>query len=154
LKPLSKITLPDSTVIESELTGKTLLVYLYLLKSRGGTVGVREIQRKLGFSSPSVAIYHLAKLSSLGLVEKTNLGEYYIKREVKVGVLKFYTRLGNLLLPRYLFYTTLFIAMLTYYLILYQSVWTTNKVVAVLFGALASAIFLYETVKIWREKPF
>lgn len=154
MKPLSKITLPDSTVIESELTGKTLLVYLYLLKSRGGTVGVREIQRKLGFSSPSVAIYHLDKLSSLGLVEKTNLGEYYIKREVKVGVLKFYTRLGNLLLPRYLFYTTLFIAMLTYYLILYQSVWTTNKVVAVLFGALASAIFLYETVKIWREKPF
>lgn len=93
--------MPDSAFIESELTGKTLLVYLYMLKDKGNTVGVREVQRKLGFSSPSVAIYHLDKLVSIGLVEKTNIGEYFIKKEVKVGVLKFYTRLGNLLLPRY-----------------------------------------------------
>lgn len=151
---MSKISLPDSAVIESELTGKTLLVYLYMLKSRGNTVGVREVQRKLSFSSPSVSIYHLDKLVSIGLVEKTDLGEYFIKREVKVGVLKFYNRLGNLLLPRYLFYSTLFTAMLGYYLALYSPIWTLDKIVALLFGTLASILFWYETVKIWREKPF
>ncbi|MGQ9781999.1 MAG: helix-turn-helix domain-containing protein [Nitrososphaeria archaeon] len=151
---MSKISLPDSALIESELTGKTLLVYLYMLKSKGNTVGVREVQRKLGFSSPSVSIYHLDKLVSMGLVEKTVLGEYFIKKEVKVGVLKFYTRLGNLLLPRYLFYSTLFTAMLGYYLAFYGSLWTLDKVVAILFGSLASIFFWYETAKIWRERPF
>jgi len=151
---LSKISLPDSTLIESELTGKTLLVYLYMLKDKRSTVGVREVQRKLGFSSPSVAIYHLDKLLSIGLVEKTDIGEYFIKREVKVGVLKFYTRLGNLLLPRYLFYSTLFTAMLIYYLTFYSPILTLDKIVAVLFGIIASIIFWYETLKIWRERPF
>ena len=151
---MSKISLPDSTLIESELTGKTLLVYLYMLKDKRSTVGVREVQRKLGFSSPSVAIYHLDKLLSIGLVEKTDIGEYFIKREVKVGVLKFYTRLGNLLLPRYLFYSTLFTAMLIYYLTFYSPILTLDKIVAVLFGIIASIIFWYETLKIWRERPF
>jgi len=61
----------DLAFLESELKGKTLLVYWHLLKSPGLKVGVREVQRKLGFSSPSVAVYHLDKLMSLGLVEKT-----------------------------------------------------------------------------------
>ena len=151
---MSKISLPDSTLIESELTGKTLLVYLYMLRDKRSTVGVREVQRKLSFSSPSVSIYHLDKLVSIGLVEKTDIGEYFIKREVKVGVLKFYTRLGNILLPRYLFYSTLFTVMLVYYLTFYSPVWTLDKIVAVLFGSIAFIIFWYETLKIWRERPF
>jgi predicted DNA-binding transcriptional regulator len=48
----------DLAFLESELKGKTLLVYWHLLKSPGLKVGVREVQRKLGFSSPSVAVYH------------------------------------------------------------------------------------------------
>ncbi len=39
----------DEETLEAELKGKTLLVYLYLLRSRKNTVGVREIQRALGF---------------------------------------------------------------------------------------------------------
>ncbi|NIM45531.1 MAG: hypothetical protein GTN80_07805, partial [Nitrososphaeria archaeon] len=53
----------DIGKFESELKGKTLLVYWYLIKERGDSVGVREIQRALKFSSPSVASYHLEKLS-------------------------------------------------------------------------------------------
>jgi len=151
---LSKITLPDSTVIESELTGKTLLVYLYMLKSKKETFGVREIQRKLGFSSPSVAIYHLEKLNSLGLVDKTEIGEYYIKREVKVGVLKFYTRLGSLILPRYLFYSIFFTAMLSYYLAFFEHTFSVDQIVALIFGTTACIIVWFETLKIWRARPF
>jgi len=151
---LSKITLPDSTVIESELTGKTLLVYLYMLKSKKDTFGVREIQRKLGFTSPSVAIYHLEKLNSLGLVDKTEIGEYYIKREVKVGVLKFYTRIGSLLLPRYLFYSTFFTAMILYYLVFFEHTFSVDQIVALVFGTIACIILWFETLKIWRARPF
>ncbi|MGB9727278.1 MAG: hypothetical protein ACPLZF_02615 [Nitrososphaeria archaeon] len=151
---MSKITLPDSTVIESELTGKTLLVYLYMLKSKKDTFGVREIQRKLGFTSPSVAIYHLEKLNSLGLVDKTEIGEYYIKREVKVGVLKFYTRIGSLLLPRYLFYSTFFTAMILYYLVFFEHTFSVDQIVALVFGTIACIILWFETLKIWRARPF
>ncbi|MBT7914802.1 hypothetical protein HN588_12945, partial [Candidatus Bathyarchaeota archaeon] len=42
-------------IIESELKGKTLLVYMHMLKKPGTKVGVREVQRDLGFSSPSVS---------------------------------------------------------------------------------------------------
>ncbi|MEM0052811.1 MAG: hypothetical protein QXL89_01250 [Nitrososphaeria archaeon] len=151
---MSRITLPDSTIIESELTGKTLLVYLYMLKSKKETFGVREIQRKLGFSSPSVAIYHLEKLNSLGLVDKTEIGEYYIKREVKVGVLKLYTRIGSILLPRYLFYSTLFTIMLIYYIIFFEHTFTVDQIVALIFGTIACLILWFETIKIWKAKPF
>jgi len=54
--------LSEDEVIAAELKGKTLLVYMYLLRSTEPTVGVREVQRSLGFSSPSVSSYHLNKL--------------------------------------------------------------------------------------------
>ena len=45
----------DEEVIAAELKGKTLLVYMYLLRSSDSSVGVREVQRALNFSSPSVS---------------------------------------------------------------------------------------------------
>jgi len=52
------------------LKGKTLKVYWYMLQQPSRSVGVREIQRALRFSSPSVALHHLEKLEDLGLVQK------------------------------------------------------------------------------------
>jgi len=50
----------DEKKIESELRGNTLKVYWYMLEHGGeSSVGVREIQRALGFSSPTLAAYHL-----------------------------------------------------------------------------------------------
>jgi predicted DNA-binding transcriptional regulator len=43
------------------LHGKTLLVYRFII-TKNEPVGVREIQRKLKFSSPSLAQYHIDKL--------------------------------------------------------------------------------------------
>ena len=59
--------------VASELKGNTLRVYWQLLRSSRGAVGVREVQRSLGFSSPALAAYHLNKLEELGLVRK-NMG--------------------------------------------------------------------------------
>lgn len=144
----------DLAKIESELKGKTLLVYWYILKSAKSTVGVREVQRRLGFSSPSVAAYHLDKLLSLGLVEKTRAGEYYLKREVKVGILHFFVRLGRFMLPRYVFYSIWLTTMLLLYLIFYGHTGSVHNIVAIIFGLSASLILWFETVRIWRERPF
>ena len=101
----------DEERIESELKGNTLRVYWFMLRSGGDSVGIREVQRALGFSSPTLAAYHLDKLVDLHLVEKKR-GEYYLVKTVKVGVLKQFMKFGTLLLPRYLLYATFFTALL------------------------------------------
>lgn len=144
----------DLALLESELKGKTLLVYWHLLKSPDSRVGVREVQRKLGFSSPSVAVYHLDKLMSLGLVEKTVTGEYVLISEVKTGLLRFFTRLGRFLVPRYLFYSVWFTTMLISYILFYGQSLSVHNIAALIFGLSASSILWFETIRVLTEKPF
>lgn len=145
---------PDLTHVESELKGKTLLVYWYMLRTPTSDVGVRQIQRALHFSSPSIAAHHLEKLMSLGLVDKKGTGEYYLTQEIKIGLLRFFTRLGRFLIPRYLFYSVFFSTMLIVYVIVYGRTGSIHNLVALVFGAAASAVLWFETIRIWREKPF
>ena len=144
----------DLRVIESSLKGKTLLVYWYLLQQPSHSVGIREVQRALGFSSPSIAVHHLGKLQDLGLVRKRMTGEYVLEEEVKVGILKFFTRMGRYLVPRYFFYSVFLSTMLTTYLILCGLGQIFPSFYAVMFGSIASVIFWIETVRLWRAKPF
>jgi DNA-binding transcriptional ArsR family regulator len=147
---------PDLAQVESELKGKTLLVYWHMLKTPSSKIGVREIQRALRFSSPSIASHHLEKLIGLGLADKSATGEYYLTQEVRVGLLRFFTRLGRFLVPRYLFYSVWFSTMLIVYLTLYGRFFdgSVHNLVAIVFGVLASLILWFETARLWREKPF
>jgi hypothetical protein len=92
---------------------------------------------------------------SLGLVEKTVTNEYVLVSEVKTGLLRFFTRLGRFLIPRYLFYSVWFTTMLISYIILYvpQS-FCIHTIAALIFGFSASSVMWFETVRLWREKPF
>jgi len=140
--------------LESELKGKTLLVYWYLLQQPAHTVGVREVQRSLGFSSPSIAVHHLEKLQDLGLIRKKGTGEYVLEEEVKVGILGFFTRMGRYLVPRYLFYSVLFSTMFTAYLTLCIIGQIIPSFYTMLFGLVAMIAFWVETVRLWRARPF
>ena len=144
----------ESAVIESEMRGKTLLVYWYLLGSTSPRVGVREVQRSLGFSSPSVAAHHLNKLLDLGLVDKSSTGEYFLVQEVSVGILRFFTRMGRFLVPRYLFYSVLLSTMLTIYFIFCGLYGLVPNLFAVIFSSIACVILWFETAKLWRQRPF
>lgn len=144
----------DLALLESALKGKTLRVYWFLLQQPSHTVGIRQVQRALGFSSPSIAVHHLGKLEDLGLVRKKMTGEYVLEEEVKVGVLRFFTRLGRFLVPRYLFYSVLFSTMLTVYLTLCILGQIAPSFYAVMFGLIASLIFWAETIRQWRARPF
>ncbi|HKM79119.1 MAG TPA: hypothetical protein VJZ03_08570, partial [Candidatus Bathyarchaeia archaeon] len=91
---------------ESQIHGTTLRVYWFLFRN-GKPVGVRETQRALSLSSASVALYHLEKLRENGIIEKDNMGQYFLKENVQVGSLRMFLRIGHIIFPRYLFYAVL-----------------------------------------------
>jgi len=140
--------------LESELRGKTLLTYWHFLQQGDRPLGVREVQRALGFSSPSVAFHHLEKLHRLNLLNKSDTGEYTLVGEVKVGFIKLFVRVGRLMLPRYLFYAILVTTTLAAYVALYPQPLTVHNLMALIIGVLASGILWYETIRIMREAPF
>jgi hypothetical protein len=135
------------------LKGKTLLVYWYLVQQPDHTVGIREVQRSLGFSSPSIAVHHLEKLHDLGLIQKKPTGEYVLEEEVKVGILRFFMHMGRFIVPRYLFYSILFSTMLATYLVVCVIGQIFPSLYALTFGLAASIFFWFETVRLWRAKP-
>ena len=145
------MTFFDEEKIASELRGNTLRAYWALLNSKDGVVGVRELQRKLGFSSPALASYHLNKLSEMNLVEKER-GDYKLIREVRVGVLKQFIKLGTFLLPRYVLYSTMFTT-LSLFLITQIKELNFYSSFALILGLLSSVISWYESIRIWRQKP-
>jgi len=135
--------------IEARLKGRSLHIYWYLLKA-GGPIGVREIQRGLRMSSPSVASHHLEKLRELGLVDKDQYGRYYLAERVDVGVLQVFSKIGRFMLPRYSFYAAFFTTLLaTYILMSYSSL----NIFALSFALAACLILWYETLRIWRRRP-
>jgi DNA-binding transcriptional ArsR family regulator len=139
--------------VEAELKGTTLLVYWHLLKVGKKPVGVRALQRELGLSSPSVALYHLEKLRKMRVVTKDRSGEYVLKERVKVGILQQFVSIGRFSLPRFLFYAVFFMTATLLYLLQY-GVTFIQSVFVVVFGITASAAFIYESIRVWRRRPF
>jgi hypothetical protein len=141
--------------LEYSLKGKAWKVYWLLLKT-GKPMSVREVQRILHFSSPSVAHHHLEQLSDLELVQKQEIGgQYSLVGEVKIGVLRHYVKLGKLLFPRYFFYavfSTVFY--LAFILFLAQDLVIRENLFILFFGAIVCSIFWYEAYRIWTMRPF
>jgi len=137
------------------LKGNTLRVYLCLVENQK-PMGVREVQKKLEFSSPTLAAYHLEKLEGLGLIRKGS-GGYTSVKEVKVGALSQIIKFGSLLLPRYIFFTVLFSAMLALYLTVkwVEGSFTINfdSGFAILMGISVIAVMVYECLRIVRQRP-
>ncbi len=152
--PKMFLKMEDDSKLEYALRGKAWKVYWLLLKT-GRPMSVRQVQRALRFSSPSVAQHHLEQLRSLGLVQKKDAGSvYFLVNEVKIGVLRHFIKLGKLLLPRYFFYAVFSTTcLIMYYLTLMQS-FTRESLFILSFGVIISLIFWYETIRIWALKPF
>jgi len=144
----------DETAFEYALRGKDWKVYWLLLKN-GQPMSVREVQRTLHFSSPSVAQHHLEQLRELGLVVKQDVGgNYSLVSEVKIGVLRHFIKLGKMLFPRYFFYalfsTTFYVA----YIVILMHGFTRENLFILSFGAIVTAIFWYEAARVWSMRPF
>jgi len=144
----------DEEKLEYSLRGNAWKVYWLLLKN-GRPMSVREVQKALRFSSPSVAQHHLEQLRELGLVAKQDVGGHYVLvEEVKIGILRHFVKLGRMLFPRYLFYAIFSTTLLILYFILIMQSFTRESLFIMVFGLAATAIFWYETMRIWSMKPF
>jgi len=139
----------DRKTVEYELRGNTMKVYLYLLK-HGKASGTSEVQNALGFSSPSIVVHHIEKLIRLGVVERSDRGEYVLVKKVDVGVLSAFVQVGGLMLPRLGFYASFFTSLTVLYIIEYAK---SLNPYALVLGLGASAVLWYEAVRIWRSRP-
>ncbi len=140
--------------MEYALRGKAWSVYWLLLKN-DCPMSVREVQRALHFSSPSVAQHHLEQLRELGLVQKQNVGGHYVLvSEVKIGVLRHFVKLGKLLFPRYFFYAVFSTTFYLVYVAVLMQGFTRENLFILAFGAVVSAVFWYEAYRVWSMRPF
>jgi predicted DNA-binding transcriptional regulator len=144
----------NETEVDYALRGKDWNVYWLLLKI-GRPMSVREVQRSLHFSSPSVAQHHLEQLRNLGLVQKQDVGgNYSLVSEVKIGVLRHFVKFGKVLFPRYFFYAVFSTTFYLAYILTLMHGFTRENLFILAFGAIISAIFWYEAVRMWSLRPF
>ncbi len=136
--------------IVSKLTGRTLMVYFVLLNK--GMIGVRDLQKNLGLSSPSVAKYHLDKLVELSLIENQK-GIYHLVKKADIPVLTSWILIGRHLFPKALFIAIFFSNLFIFYLIFIYSYWNKDSLFVILLG---SAITLYTWLEVifqYKNKP-
>lgn len=129
------------------LRGLTLKVYKFILTNNSPS-GIREIQRALNLSSPTLALYHVNKLEEAGLIKKHEMG--YIADRI---VLENFVRLKRTLVPRFFFYTVfLAVSLVVLIIFLRPSILTREyvfSVAAISVGTIASA---FETVRAFSSK--
>ena len=130
------------------IKGNSLRVYLYVLKH--DDCELREVQRGLQLSTPSLASYHLSRLVKDGYVEQTTDGKYKAVKDASSEILDGYAKLGATLVPQMFFFAVLFTILVAFfsYNVIYSPIYM-YALVMVSVGAVAT--LWYETVRLWRR---
>jgi hypothetical protein len=143
---------PDSDT--SGLKGRTLKIYVYIVKERK-PVGPRDVMRGVNLTSPSVAYRHLQKLENMGLLAKNEHGNYVAKEKVSI---RGYAWAGRRLIPNSIVYALIFLSILAWEIVVFTihfSVETNQfKVFFILLMAItaaASALFTIEGLRAFRR---
>ena len=142
---------------KSLLQGMTLKVYWYLLTR--GEMGIRELQRDLKVSSPGTITYQMKKLVEAGFVVKNiETEKYFIKEEVKSGILGFYVRFGYKMIPRFSLYLIVYFTGVLWFLInaiIKGDNYLTdiNSFIFLMFIIFGIGVFIFESYKIWKMNP-
>lgn len=142
----------NEDIVVSQLKGTTLRIFWYASSQK--SVGVREVQRTLELSSPSVAAYHLEKLCNLGLAKKDSQNRYHIIKKVNVGELRNYFRIKQWLVPRWIFYATFVTILFLSYLIFFFNGLTISSIFVIIISLVTMIIFWTETILGFIHKPF
>lgn len=139
------VTLSSNRNEKDVLQGKTLQIYRFIIR-RNEPARVREIQRSLGFSSPSLVLYHLEKLKEAGLIKEEGIG--YVADKV---LLRNLVRFRSTLIPRYFFYFLFFtLGTILELTLLRPPIVTREYFIAVMFTSAAAIAFGIETYSYWR----
>ena len=128
------------------LKGHALEIYRFMLKTKK-PIGIRELQRALKLSSPSVAQYHLTRLEYAGLVKKET-GNYVVSKVILESCVK----ISRFLIPKYLFYAVFAALVLTIELtFLRPDVFTREYFFSTFATSIFLFIFSYETARVWLK---
>ncbi len=134
--------------VNQEIKGKTLKVYLYLL--RRGPCELRDIQRGVGLSSPSLASYHLRRLVQAGAVTQDKHGTYHANKEASDKILEGYSRIGPAIVPQLFFFALLFTILVAFFS--YETLYAQSYAPYLVAVSIATILVIwYETVKLWRR---
>jgi predicted DNA-binding transcriptional regulator len=136
-----------------ELKGNTLLLYWFLLR-HNRPFGAREIQRKVGLSSSSLALHHLNKLIDLGLVKTNEDGGYVIARIIKPGLLSMFIGYGRTMIPRFVPYAIFNSTLLVSCMYLFWG--HIDAVIILLYASLliSATTFWVESYRLWKIQLF
>jgi len=132
----------------AEVTGKTLRVFLYL--TRKGPSDLRDVQHDLGFSTASLASYHLGKLMEAGYVTQNGRGQYEVAKDSEKVLLEGYSKVGALLVPQLFFFAILFTGVVGFFA--FMSLKSASYVPLLVVASVAMlAVLWYQTFRIWRR---
>lgn len=132
----------------ANIHGNTLRVYVYLLRT--GASELRDVQRALGFSTPSLASYHLGKLVESGYATQDAHGRYLVVQSAANDILDGYTKLGGVVVPQLLFFAILFSVVIVFFA--YMSLLYSAYVPLLAAASVAMVLALwYETARVWRR---
>jgi hypothetical protein len=133
--------------------GKTLDVYLCILTAESA-IGVRDIWRALGFSSPSLAQYHVNKLLDLKLIETDFEGKYKINDQESIEALRSFLLLRGMLIPRLTIYSAMILGLMVSYVMYWPWRGDFRDLVTLFIGLFSAGAFLFEAVKQYRGLDF
>lgn len=127
------------------LEGTTRKVFRFVYRQHG-PVGVHDVQRGLGLSSPSVAHYHIAKLLRAGLIREA--GDGYV---VEKAVFEDMIRVRKTVIPLETGYAIFFLTALAALVTFMRPAQLSSTYVFALFVVLvAFAVSLREAYKVTR----
>jgi hypothetical protein len=139
----------DST---DELHGNTLSVYWFMVRENQPH-SAREIQRRVGLSSNSLALHHLKKLIDLGLVAKDEFGSYVVARRARTGLLTLFIGSGRFFVPIYAIYAAACTGFLIPYLMFLTVILNPAGVILLVGHILVTLVFWIETFRVWKLQP-
>ncbi len=129
------------------LRGLTLKVYKYILQN-DRPVGIREVQRGLNLSSPTLALYHMNKLEEAGLIKKEADG--YVADRI---ILQNLIRLRRVLIPRNFFYMIFLLTSLAMLIVFLRPPTLSREYVfSLAVISVAAATSIYETMKVFSQE--
>lgn len=131
-----------------QIRGNTLRVYLEVLKH--GPCDLRDVQRTLGLSTPSLASYHLGRLVRAGYVKQDERGRYLAAGDASTEILAGYLKIGTAIVPQLFFFSLLLTILVAFfsYEVLFNPAFTANLIAASI-GAIL--VLWYETARVWRR---
>ena len=132
---------PDSDILK----GTTIRVYRYLFKL-GQPASIRDVQRGLGLSSPSVAEYHLKKLVQSGLVREGNEG-YVVDRMVWQNMI----RMRRTVIPFQAVYSLFFATALVVMVAVFRNQTSQGYLFGLAIIVVGLGFSLYETLRALRQ---